>query len=101
MDKRMSGPLSGKKLLSSATQKLEKQQQKTERKNIKILKKGFQGNDMDRVEDYNPYLSRLTEADIEKLNLKVSGSASIKKFEGGLFVGGAGIRKLGNDEAKK
>jgi hypothetical protein len=56
---------------------------------------------MDNVDGYNPYATRLTESDILKLNLVVSGSTAVAKYDETLHVGGAGLRKLGNDEAKK
>ena len=53
------------------------------------------------MEGYNPFATRLTETEILKLNLTVSGSTAVTKYEETLHVGGAGLRKLGNDEAKK
>ena len=68
-----------------------------------MSKKGgkHQGQDMNNVEDYNPFATCLTETEINKLNLAVSGSTAVTKYEEILHVGGAGLRKLGNDEAKK
>ena len=82
----------------------EKKLRRKTQKLMKIMKKmmnELHGNDLDNVDNYNPFATTLNPNQLKRNKIEVSDSVIQKPADQSLMIGGDQLRKMSQKEAKK